>query len=71
MSRTTPSSRLCTLLSEPTPVSLSLALALGLVGVGLYVGNLAAEGVGQPWFVAFLTAYLVGVGRLISSRSEG
>jgi hypothetical protein len=72
MTRTTLRSRLCTLLNEPNPVSLTLALALGLAGAGLYVGNLAAgDGLGQAWFVAFLTAYAVGVGGLLSERREG
>ena len=72
MTRTTLRNRLCTLLNEPNPVSLTLALALGLAGAGLYASNLAAgDGLGQPWFVAFLTAYAVGVGGLLSERREG
>ena len=72
MSQTSVRGRLCALLNEPNPVSLTLALALGLLGIGLYAGDLAAgEGVGQAWFVAFLTAYAVGVGGLLSERREG
>lgn len=72
MSQTSVRGRLCALLNEPNPVSLTLALALGLLGIGLYAGDLAAgEGVAQPWFVAFLTAYAVGVAGLVSEWREG
>jgi hypothetical protein len=71
MSQTSFRGRLCALLNEPNPVSLTLAAALGLAGVGLYAGNLAAgDGFGQAWFVAFLTAYAVGVSRLLSEWRE-
>jgi hypothetical protein len=63
--------RLCTALNQPTAVSVTLALALGVAGVGLYARDLAAgEGVGQGWFVAFLVAYAVGVGGLLSEYRE-
>lgn len=71
MSRTTLRGRLCTLLNEPNPISLTLALALGLAGVGLYASNITTEGIGQAWFVAFLIAYAVGVGELLSEWREG
>jgi hypothetical protein len=71
MSQTTLRARLCALLNEPNPVSLTLALVLGLAGVGLYASDLATEGVGQPWFVAFVIAYAVGVGGLLSEWREG
>lgn len=72
MSQTSFRGRLCTLLNEPNPVSLTLAAALGLAGVGLYATNLAAgDGFGQAWFVAFLTAYAVGVSRLLSEWRDG
>jgi hypothetical protein len=72
MSATSLRTRLCALLNEPNPVSLTLAAALGLAGVGLYARNLAAgDGIGQAWFVAFLTAYAVGVGGLLSRWREG
>ena len=71
MSQTSLRTRLCALLNEPNPVSLTLAAALGLAGVGLYATNLAAgDGFGQAWFVAFLTAYAVGVGGLLSEWRE-
>lgn len=71
MSQTSLRTRLCTLLNGPNPVSLTLVLALGLAGVGLYATNLAAgDGFGQAWFVAFLTAYAVGVGGLLSEWRE-
>lgn len=72
MSQTTRRGRLCTLLTEPNPVSLTLAAVLGVLGVGLYASNLAAgDGLGQAWFVAFLTAYAVGVSGLLSEWFEG
>jgi len=49
-----------------------LTAALGLAGVGLYATNLAAgDGLGQAWFVAFLTAYAVGISRLLSEWRDG
>ena len=72
MSQTSFRGRLCGLLNEPNPVSLTLATAVGLAGVGLYATNLAAgDGVGQAWFVAFLTAYAVGVSHLLSEWRDG
>jgi hypothetical protein len=68
MSANTLRERACRALNSNPKVAVPLALLLGLVGVGLFVGNLqAGESLGeQAWFLAFLIAYVIGVRPLVA-----